>query len=166
MTPLRVLVSRPSILVAAADPVIFGVWTGETARAEDVNAGLAAAVTHARALRQCVLLVAMHPDMPLPDTAQREIIQLEMRKMDPYLVGGATVLTRDGLRGTAIRAVISTVQLLSRPTHPEKIVATPREAAIFLQKAMSAKLDKPPSTEEILSAYEEATRRAWNKTSQ
>lgn len=163
MSSLRVLVSRPSILVVTADPVIYSVWTGAVIRTEDATAALATAVAHARAQRQCGMVVAMHPDMPLPDADIREVLQLEMRKMDPYIVGGATVLTRDGLRGTAMRAVISTMQLLSRPTHPEKIVSSPKEAAVFLQKTLSQKLSRSPTVEEIVSNYEEATKRAWNK---
>lgn len=150
-------------MVAAADPVIFGVWTSAALRAEDASAALASAVAHARGLRQAGIVVAMHPDMALPDTAVRDIIQLEMRKMDPYLAVGVTILTRDGLRGTAMRAVISTVQLLSRPTHPEKIVASPRDGILFLQKTLALKVDKAPSVEEILTVYDEVTRRAWNK---
>ncbi|MFO0589767.1 MAG: hypothetical protein U0441_19665 [Polyangiaceae bacterium] len=156
--------SRPSLFVAAADPVIYAAWTGTTPRLEDASLALATAVAHARAQRQCGLFVVLHPDMPLPDAAIRDVIQLEMRKMDPYVLAGATVLTRDGFRGTAMRAIVSTAQLLSRPTHPEKIVSTPKEAAAFLQKTMSQKLDRSsPSLEEILAGYEETIKRAWNK---
>lgn len=163
MLAVRILVTRPSLVVAAADPVLFGVWTGQPARPADITAALSVAVSHARTLKHCAIFVATHPDQPLPDAAVREIIQTEMRKLDPYLACGATVLTRDGFIGTAMRAVVSTLQLLSRPTHPEKIFGTPREAAAFIHGVLAPRMDSAPSTSDIMAAYDEATRKAWGK---
>lgn len=163
MLAVRILTSRPSLVLAAADPLLFGLWTSQQARPADVTAVLSAAVSHARTLKHCAIVVATHPETPLPDAAVRETIQTEMRKLDPYLVCGATVLTRDGFIGTAMRAVVSTLQLLSRPTHPEKIFGTSREAAAFLHGVLVQRMSSAPSTADIVAAYDEATRKAWGK---
>lgn len=163
MPAVRILVTRPCLVLAVADPVLFGVWSGVQARPEDVTSVMSSALTYARSSKQCALFIATHPDQPLPTAEVREVIQTEMRKLDPYLLCGATVLMRDGFLGTAMRAVVSTLQLLSRPTHPEKIFATGADAAAFLHGILAQRLDKAPSTEAITAAYDEVTRKVWNK---
>lgn len=158
----RVLVTRPSLVLAVADSVLFAVWTKVAGRPEDLLACLPLALQQAKALKQCGLVVALHPEQPLPDGPFRDVIKTEMRKLDPYLLCGATVLLRGGLLGTAMRAVVSTLQLLSRTTHPERIVASGAEAARFVHDVLVRQLDKAPSEKAIAEGYEELTKRVWS----
>lgn len=163
LTP-RTIASRPSLTVFLAEPILFGVWSAVASRQEDLVACMASALPQAKALKRCALIVAFHRSTPLPGADVRAVVQAEMKKMDPYLVCGATVLSQEGLAGTAMRAVTSTLQLLSRPTHPEKIVASGKEAAVFVHGVL-AKLHPPaPSIEEILAAYEQVTKQTWSVT--
>jgi hypothetical protein len=118
----------------------------------------------ARGLGRCATIVVIHPDTPLPSAEVRGAVQVEMRKLDPFVVCGATVLGRDDLTGTALRAVASTLQLLNRPTHPERIVGTGQEAVAFVH-GLLAKHGKPgegaPSQDELLVAYEQVIRQVW-----
>jgi hypothetical protein len=162
MTKLQTLAARPSMVVGMLDCILFAVWTGEAPRAEDVRACSAAMLQRAKSLGRCGQIVAIHPSMPLPGEAIREAIQTEVRKIDPYLVCGATVISRDGLAGTAMRAVTSTLQLLSRPKHPEKIFASGAEAARFVHGELARQVEGTPDAASIAAAYEEITSHAWS----
>ncbi len=160
---LRTLVTRPCLVIAVADPILFGVWTGVQPRPEDVTAVMSSALSYARSVKQCAMLIGIPPAQPLPTSEVRDAIQTEMRKLDPYMICGATVLTRDGFLGTAMRAVVSTLQLLSRPTHPEKIFGSSREASLFLHETLANRIQKAPSADTIAATYEDLTRKLWNK---
>lgn len=158
----QTLAARPSLVVGAADCVLLAVWTGAAPRAEDVRSCAAAMLQRAKSLGRCGLVVAVHPMMPLPDEPIREVIQTEVRKLDAYLVCGATVIARDGLVGTAQRAITSTLQLLARPKHPEKVVASGAEAARFVHGELARLRGEAPSAGDINAAYDEITALAWS----
>jgi hypothetical protein len=162
MTKHQTLASRPSLVVGVLGCILLTIWTGEAPRLEDVRACSAALLQRAKSLGRCGMVVAVHPTMPLPEEPIRAAIQAEVRKLDPYLVCGATVISRDGLAGTAMRAVTSTLQLLSRPRHPEKIVASGAEAARFLHGELTRHLGSAPSADDITAAYDEITMQAWS----
>ncbi len=162
MNAPRLIVTRPSLSVFFAEPVLLGVWAGKAPRPEDVSACMASAFQQAKAAKRCAMIVAIHPDMPLPDSKVREVVQAEMKKLDPYLICGATVLGHGGLLGTAMRAVTSTLQLLTRPSHPERIVGSGREAAAFVHSVLVKQGGSAPAMEEILTTYEQATRQVWD----
>lgn len=161
MTTHQVLISRPSMVVGALETVLFAVWTGISARAEDVRACNAVTLQRARALKRCALVVAIHPSMPLPGEDVRSIIQEEARKLDPYLVCGVTVITSEGLVGTAMRALVSTLQLLSRPRHPEKVMASGALAVAYVHRELAREHPGAPTEAALAQAYDAITRDTW-----
>jgi len=164
MTAPRMLVTRPSLSIFYAEPLFFGVWARSAPRPEDVSACFSSTFQQAKAAKRSALIVAVHPDMPLPDASVRDVVTTEMRRLDPYIICGATVLGRDGFLGTAMRAVTSTLQLLTRPSHPEKIVGSGREAAAFVHGILAKQGGSAPSFDEIAAAYEQVTGQVWKAT--
>ena len=148
------------MVTAFAGNVLLAVWTGSPPRAEDVRTCGAAMLQRAKALGRCALLVRIAPSMALPDEATRESIQVTVRKLDPYLVCGATVIPQEGIAGTAMRAVVSTLQLLSRPKHPEKIFATSKQAAVFLCGELERKGVPSLPVETLVAIVDELTKGA------
>lgn len=162
MMRYQTAVVRPSIVAGTLGCMLVSAWRGVTPRAEDMRACSAVLLQRAKALGRCGLLVVIHPDMPLPDDQVRQTILEEVRKLDPYILCGATIISRGGLAGTALRAVVSTLQLLTRTKHPERIFAAIPEAARFLHSELSSKVEQSPSVEEIVAAYGELTTQAWS----
>lgn len=161
MTAPRMIVTRPSLSIFYAEPVLYGVWARSAPRPEDVSACMSSAFQQAKAAKRCALIVAIHPDMPLPDASVRDVVTAEMKRLDPYIVCGATVLGREGFLGTAMRAMTSTLQLLSRPSHPEKIVGSGREAAAFVHGILAKQGGSAPSFDTIVAGYEHVTTQVW-----
>lgn len=129
----RVLVARPPLVIAADGPVVFVLWTGVAPEVADVRASLPALLDHVRRSKTGAgLVVGMHPSTPVPSKEVREAIQTEMAKLDPLLLCVATVVSKEGFAGSAMRAMLSTLQLLVRPKHPVKVFATAFEAASFV----------------------------------
>lgn len=159
----QVLLVRPSLLVGAAGPIVVGVWRAVAPRAEDVRAVVVPMLQHVKSRKQAAIMAVTHPTVPSPDTETRRAIVHEMRKLDPHLLCGATVVTRDGFAGTALRAVVSTLQLLAAPKHPEKVFATTAEAARFVHGVLAKHLADAPSAAEIAAACDELTRQAWSE---
>lgn len=162
MNAPRMIVTRPSLSIFFAEPVLFGVWARTAPRVADVSACMASAFQQAKAAKRCAMIVAVHPETPLPDSSVRDVVQAEMKRLDPYLICGATVLGHGGLLGTAMRAVTSTLQLLARPSHPERIVGSGREAAAFLHGILVKQGGTAPAMDEILATYEQVTRQVWD----
>jgi len=161
MNELRILTRRPSLIVGVAGPVLLGAWTGVPPTPDDVVACLAPLIREASKSGRYGLVVAVHPAASLPDEHVRAAIAQEMRKLDPHLACGATVIARGGFSGAAARAVASTLQLLVRTGHPEKIVSTGLEAARFVAGELAGDQAGRISVEEIAAAYDELTRDAW-----
>lgn len=162
MIEYRLLARRPSLVVGAVGPVLLVAWTGVAPREDDVLACLPPLLREARAAR-CGMIVAIHPGMPLPSDAVRKLIQEEVRKLDPLLVAGATVIERGGFGGAAARAVASTMQLVSRPSHPEKIVSSGVEAARFVTTELEKHGAATVAADTIARSYEAITREAWSR---
>lgn len=162
--PLRSLVRTESLVLAVLDSVLFGVFTGAEVQKAHVEEGIGALLEEARKIGKAGMLVA-HATTPLPKDDVRDAVQRNMARLDPYLCCGATVIAKEGFAGSAIRAVVSTLQILSRPTHPERTFANPEEAASFLVDQMARHHKNPPSASVIVATYEELTSRAWKQPS-
>jgi hypothetical protein len=155
---LRLLALRPSIALGVIGNIVLGSWTRVCATVDDVQIAVAAARAEAEAQQRIGHVIVVHADTPLPDEKVRAAIQREMQRLDPRIVCGATVITREGFAGSAMRAVSSTLQLLSRPTHPEKIVATAREGIEFVRAGLARERLGAPTLDEAIAAYEEIAR--------
>lgn len=162
MSRAYTLSTHPGMVVGTIRNILVFVWKGTAPRVADVQAASAVLVARARQLGKCGLLAVVHPDQPVPDDAVRRAVRDEVRKLDPHVVCGATVITKDGLAGAAMRAVTSTLQLLARPSHPERIASSAREAAAFLVEEMTRAGEKVPPAEVIVEGYEKLTREAWS----
>lgn len=161
MSRAYTLSTHPSMVVGTVQNVLVVVWRPTAPRVADLQAGGVVLLQRARQLGRCGLLVVTHPDQSIPDDAVRRAVRDEARRLDPHLVCGATVITKEGLAGTATRAITSTLQLLARPTHPEKIVASSREAASFLVAELTRAGEKAPTADMILEACDKLTGEAW-----
>lgn len=163
MSRAYTLSTHPSMVVGTVQNVLVVVWRATAPRVADLQAGSAILLQRAKQLGRCALLVVTHPDQSIPDDAVRRTVRDTVKKLDPHLVCGATVITKEGLAGTATRAVTSTLQLLTRPSHPEKIVASSREAASFLVAELTRAGEKAPTADMVLEACDKLTGEAWGQ---
>lgn len=76
---------------------------------------------------------------------RREAAEVSKRD-DLYTLGTANIVALDGLRGSATRAFLGTIFLLSRSKTPTKVFATPEDAASWL----APRLGPPWTSDEIL----------------
>ncbi|MBK8255788.1 MAG: hypothetical protein IPK82_24370 [Polyangiaceae bacterium] len=132
--------------------------------ADDVRACAQAMLQKAKSLGKCALIVVVSPLMPLPDHDARAVIQAEVQKLDPYVICGATVISDPGLAGSAKRAVVSTMQLITRPRHREKIVGTSMDAGRFVASELLRVDPSSPTTTAIAAMVDRATKSAWGGT--
>lgn len=157
------LLARHSLVVGYAANVIVAVWTGKPPLSEDVRACAQAMLQKAKAMGKCALIVVVSPLMPLPDHDTRVVIQTEVQKLDPYLICGATIISDPGLAGAAKRAVVSTMQLITRPRHREKIVGTSMDAGRFVSAELLRVDPSSPTTTAIAAMVDRATKSTWGE---
>lgn len=152
---MRILVSTQAMLLGAAEPLLLLGWTGAPPTTLDAKRASAAHLPVAKAVgeRKAAMVVLIPPGMPLPDPTTRDALASEIIKILPYLAAGVSIASERGLRGVAVRAAISTMQLVTRVGHPERVVATIPEAAAFLH----AELRKRGSTPSLAELSAEIT---------
>jgi hypothetical protein len=160
---VRTLARRESLSIGLFDAILFGAWAESPPRADDVEVCIDAALKEAKTLGRVAIVVALHTRTPLPDERVRAVIQKQMQRLDPFLCCGATVISREGFAGSALRAVAATLQLLSRPTHPEKIVSTGAEAAAFVCSKLALERPSAPAPNVVTDVYTAFTREIWAK---
>ena len=157
---MRVLEEQPCGLITAFDRVIFAAWSAVPSN--DAMAARMLDASHREAERQgkVALLVALSHGAPMPSDTVRNTIQVEMRKLDPFLICGATVIDKAGFRASALRAVVSTMQLISRPKHPEKVFASAAEAVHFIRAELQLAGVEPPLSTDLLLSYQSIVEKA------
>ncbi|MEZ4309743.1 MAG: hypothetical protein R3F14_17035 [Polyangiaceae bacterium] len=159
--PHQVHSARPSLVIASHGPVLFGVWTGIEPRADDLRHGTAILLQRARARGGAALIVGLPPGMPLPNPEIRTILIAELSKLGAHTHCGATVIPGEGFARSALRAAVSTLQLLVRVRHPEKIFSTAKEAAQFVHTHLVRLQKEAPPADDLASTFEELTRQYW-----
>lgn len=159
---MKPLVTSPSMHIAAAPPLLLHAWTGVAPSIAEVKAAMAKQVEAVKGFRQqrAALVVLIHPSTPLPSEDLRETLKAEMQKLLPHLLLGVTLIPSAGFRAAAMRAVVTTLQLVVRPGHKEKVVAGPDEAAAFLCR----ELDDPElSITSLQTTITQFAEGAWSK---
>ncbi|MFO0553333.1 MAG: hypothetical protein U0271_33425 [Polyangiaceae bacterium] len=161
----RTLVDLPSVLLAKSGPILFTLWKPTKIESRHVREAFEAMFTTVNPDRKrgsegsptprWVLFVTVPKGATLPDDETRNVIKGHMQRLQGSLVCGATVIEEPGLTGVAQRAVVSTLQLLSRPNHPEKTVSNVDDAAEFIvTQWRRAKRESEFTVSEIVSAYQ------------
>ena len=115
-------------------------WLGPAPDADVVKPAMDAAEQALKALgpQKGARLVVLAPDTPMPDERARISLSREVPRLEKYLHTSATVHGADGFKGAAIRAAISTMQLIARPKLQDKIFGTVDEAARWLHPLCTA----------------------------
>ncbi|MFO0552320.1 MAG: serine/threonine-protein kinase [Polyangiaceae bacterium] len=167
---LQTIVDSPSVIVAKGGPVLYVVWKPTVLDVRHVSEAFDALIAILTADRRrpddtpleprWALLVCISKGAQLPDERVRKVIQSRIRHLDDNLVCGATIVEEPGLSGVAQRAVVSTLQLLSRPRHPEKTVARITDAAEFIVGQWRRARREELSTSEVLACFGELRSRA------
>ncbi len=157
---MRVLEEQPCGLITAFDRIVVAAWTAIPIDELMAASLLRAGQREAERQGKIAILVVLPPDSPMPTDAVRKRIQEDMRRMDPFVVCGATVIDKAGFRGSALRAVVSTMQLIARPTHPEKVFASAEEAVHFIRGELQRAGFDPPLPLDVLTWYRAIVDRA------
>ena len=157
---MRVLEEQPCCLLTAFDRVIVTAWSPKPSDEAAVSTLLDALLLEARRQGKVALLVALQYDSPLPSEGVRRKVQRELRKVDPFVICGATVIDKAGFRGSTFRAVVSGMQRLSRPKHPEQVFAQPEQGVEFIRTQLSLAGFAPPDASDLLNHYRATTERA------
>lgn len=162
MAALRVLERRKSLVLANLGAVYYAFWTGELPVAEEATESIRGLVETAKASGNKIALFAGLPHrMPLPDDDLRAVVTAEMSKLNPHLLVGATLVQREGFAGSAVRAVVSTMQLLSRADHPERVFATGEAASKYLARELERAGIKEPTEAEIAEGWKTLAAEVW-----
>lgn len=162
MGALRVLERRSSLVLANLGPLYYAFWTGTMPVAEEATGAIRGLVEVAKRSDTKFALFAGVPNkMPLPDDELRAVLTAEMSKLNPYLFVGATLVEREGFAGSAVRAVVSTIQLLSRADHPERVFATGEAAARYLGRELERAGFKEPTEAEIADGWRTLAAEIW-----
>ena len=157
------LLARPSIVIGALDRVVFGLWLPVPSKIDDAREAVRASVDYLKssAKQDAGFIVAIHAKTAMPDEDLRAMIQREMPRLDPHVCCGATILARDGFAGAAVRAILSTMQLVTRPSHPEKVVASGDEAARYVAGERAKRGASSPSERAIADAFRVLAAEHW-----
>lgn len=161
------LVTAKSLHVGTAGPLLLAAWTGESPAVADIKQGTAALLSAAKGIGEgkAGFVALIRDNMPLPAEDARKAIAAEMAKTLPYVVAGVTIIPQAGFRGAAARALVSTLQLIVRVGHPERVVATSREAAGFLFGELAKAHSPPPgaglSPAALQQAIDTFSKQAW-----
>ena len=150
---MRVLEEQPCCLLTAFDRVIVTAWSPKPSDEAAISTLLDALLLEARRQGKVALLVALQYDSPLPSEGVRRKVQRELRKVDPFVICGATVIDKAGFRASTFRAVVAGMQRLSRPKHPEQGVE-------FIRTQLSLAGFAPPEAADLLNHYRATTERA------
>lgn len=157
---MRVLEEQPCGLITAFDRVLICVWSPIPSDVPAVTRLLQASQREAERQGKIAFIVALQHDAPMPSEPVRKTIQDGMRKMDPMVICGATIIDKAGFRGSALRAVLSTMQLISQPKHPEKVFASAAEGVVFVRAEIQRAGVQPPSVRDLVDTYEATKERA------
>lgn len=162
MAALRVIERRKSLVLANLGPLYYAFWTGVLPIEEDVTQAIRGLIETAKARGSKIALFAGVPNrMPVPTEEIRTVITTEMSKLNPHLLVGATLVEREGFAGSAVRAVVSTMQLLSRADHPERVFATGQAASKYLARELERAGIKEPTEAEIAEGWKTLAAEVW-----
>jgi hypothetical protein len=89
---------------------------------------------------------------PMQPDDVRDLLQRELRELDPQTICSAAVITRDGFFGSALRAAVGTMQLLSRVTHPTKTFQRVDEAVRWVRAQHEQQSRPAPGEATLLEA--------------
>ena len=159
---MRILERNSSLLIGVVDSLLAAAWTGRDPSAAEVATALEVCANAAMGGRWG-LLVCAPANCPLPSEAVRATIEKGMKKLDPYIVVGATVIERGGFLGSAMRALVSTLQLLVRPQHPERTFASCEPAAAYLHAELTKSQVVAPSVVTMIDAYHQLMKEAQSR---
>jgi hypothetical protein len=108
------------IQVSAVENVLLYRWRNRLANVPAVRDMLQEMRDHYRVHGRASFLVRIPDDSPVQPQEVRDVIQRELHALDSQTICSATVITREGFIGSALRAAVGTMRLLSRVTHPSK----------------------------------------------
>jgi hypothetical protein len=137
------------IRLVGVDNVLVFRWGNSVATVPQVAALLHATRSHVQKLDRFSMLVRIPDDCPMQTEAARDLLQRETRAMDARMVCSATVITREGFIGSALRAAVNTMQILSRVTHPMRTFQRSDEAVRWI-RGQHARHAQPAPTEAAL----------------
>jgi hypothetical protein len=128
---LELVHRSPGFASGAYGPLAISVWDDAPSREHAMNAA-SLLDSVARAHKEVLLLAVVGPDCPPPESAVREILAAELRRLSKQIVASANLVEGQGFRAAALRSVLTGMALLVRPPYPQKICATMTEASEFL----------------------------------
>jgi hypothetical protein len=157
---MRILEEQPCCLLTVFDRVIVTAWSPIPSDEDAVAKLLNALLLEAQRQGKVALLVALLYDSPLPSEAVRRQVEAGLRKVDPFVICGATVIDKAGFRASALRAVVAAMQRISLPKHPERVFAQPEQGVEFIRMQLSDAGFAQPAAADLLHHYRAAVERA------
>jgi hypothetical protein len=101
---------------------------------------------------KCAYIVVMEPDSPMlmpPDV--RNALHVLLKRYSPRFAGAAIVYEKTGFHATALRSLITAINVASRATHPNRVFSDLREGMSWLSKLTAAE----PTPAELVHIVQE-----------
>ena len=139
---LRWLSVTPGLASAAFGPLAISVWTSAPTL-EHASTAATLLASLGKVQPKLLVLAVLGPNTPPPDGAVREILAHQLTRLGAQIAAVANVVEGQGFRAATMRAVLTGMVLVIRPTYPQRACATIEEAAGFLAERSDTRLDAP-----------------------
>jgi hypothetical protein len=128
---LQFVRKSPGFVAGAFGPLVVSVWdsTPTEQHARDAVSVLASV---ARVERRMLVMAVVGRDTPPPDSIVRDIVAKEMARVSANVAGMAQVIEGLGFRAATMRAVLTGMGIVIKPSYPQKVCLTIDEASEFL----------------------------------
>ena len=142
----------PVVRIAVAAPVIFLQWK----RTPTIEAARELSEVYRRLLagasRSWLILTVASGSMSTPDAATREAMAKEIKTIEHAISGVAMAMEGSGFGVAAIRAIASSIYIVTRPPYPVKVFATTAESTQWLLAQWPESASGKPALREFESA--------------
>lgn len=149
---LKLELDTPVVRVAVASPLIFLQWK----RTPTIEAARELSEVYRRLLagssKSWMILTLASGSLSAPDAATREAIGKEIKTIEHAITGVAMAMEGSGFGVAAIRAIASSIYIVTRPPYPVKVFATTAESTQWLHAQWPESAGAKPTLRELESA--------------
>jgi hypothetical protein len=128
---LQYVRKSPGFVAGAFGPLVVSVWDA-TPTEEHARHAVSVLSQVARVERRMLVVAIVGRDTPPPDSVVRDLVAKEMARVSPNVAGMAQVIEGLGFRAATMRAVLTGMGIVIKPSYPQKVCLTVDEAGDFL----------------------------------
>ncbi|WP_394839341.1 hypothetical protein LVJ94_20860 [Pendulispora rubella] len=128
---LRLVTRAPGFATGSIGNLAISFWESQQT-AEQAHHAAEVLSALGRTEGRVLVLAVLPPTAPAPSNAVRSVISNAFTRLGSQIHAVANAVEGDGFRAATMRAVVTSMALVIRPSYPVKTVATVEDAAEFL----------------------------------